>query len=50
LTTLTGAITGGALALLNGVQGIPQQWIEELEHATEILNVLSVAEPLTKQK
>ena len=50
LTTLTGAIAGGALALLNGVQGIPQQWIEELEHATEILNVLSVAEPLTKQK
>jgi len=50
LTTLTGAIAGGALALLNGVQNIPVQWIEELEHATEILNVLSVAEPLTKQK
>jgi ADP-ribosylglycohydrolase len=50
LTTLTGAIAGGALALLNGIQNIPAQWIEELEHATEILNVLSVAEPLTKQK
>jgi len=50
LTTLTGAITGGALALLNGVQGIPQQWIEELEHATEILNALSIAEPLTKRE
>jgi len=50
LTTLTGAIAGGALALLNGVQNIPVQWIEELEHATEILNLLSVDEPLTKQK
>ncbi len=50
LTTLTGAITGGALALLNGVQNIPAQWIEELEHATEILNFLSIDEPLTKQK
>jgi len=50
LTALTGAITGGALALLNGVQNIPVQWIEELEHATEILNLLSVDEPLTKQK
>jgi ADP-ribosylglycohydrolase len=50
LTTLTGAITGGALALLNGVQGIPQQWIEELEHATEILNALLIDETLTKQK
>jgi ADP-ribosylglycohydrolase len=50
LTTLTGAITGGALALLNGVQNIPVQWIEELEHATEILNALSIAEPLTKRE
>jgi ADP-ribosylglycohydrolase len=50
LTTLTGAIAGGALALLNGVQGIPQQWIEELEHATEILNALLIDETLTKQK
>ncbi len=50
LTTLTGAIAGGALALLNGIQNIPAQWIEELEHATEILNTLSVDEPLTKQK
>ncbi len=50
LTALTGAITGGALALLNGIQNIPAQWIEELEHATEILNFLSIDEPLTKQK
>jgi ADP-ribosylglycohydrolase len=50
LTTLTGAITGGALALLNGIQNIPAQWIEELEHATEILNALLIDETLTKQK
>ncbi len=50
LTVLTGAITGGALALLNGIQNIPAQWIEELEHATEILNALSMAEPLTKRE
>ena len=50
LTTLTGAIAGGALALLNGIQNIPAQWIEELEHATEILNALLIDETLTKQK
>ncbi len=48
LTTLTGAITGGAIALLNGTQNIPQEWIEELEHSSDILKQLSLQENITK--
>ncbi len=48
LTTLTGAITGGAIALLNGVQNIPQEWIEELEHSSDILKHLSLQAVATK--
>ncbi len=48
LTALTGAITGGAIALLNGVQNIPKEWIEELEHSSDILKQLSFQEFTTK--
>ncbi|MCS6988422.1 MAG: ADP-ribosylglycohydrolase family protein [Chloroherpetonaceae bacterium] len=37
LTTLTGAIVGGAMALLNGVSSIPAEWIAGLEHSSELL-------------
>ncbi|MFQ3597025.1 MAG: ADP-ribosylglycohydrolase family protein [Chloroherpetonaceae bacterium] len=47
VTTLTGAITGGAIALLNGIQNIPREWIEELEHSSEILKQLSLQEIIT---
>lgn len=47
LTTLTGAITGGAIALLHGVERIPREWIEELEHSSEILKYLSGRKVIT---
>lgn len=47
LTTLTGAITGGAVAILNGIQNIPREWIEGLERSSEILKYLSLQEVIT---
>lgn len=41
LTTLTGAIAGGALALLNGLSQIPSEWISGLEHSAETLSRLN---------
>ncbi|MFN3639039.1 MAG: ADP-ribosylglycohydrolase family protein [Chloroherpetonaceae bacterium] len=48
LTTLTGAITGGAVAMLNGVQTIPHEWIEGLEQSSEILSRLHLQDIITK--
>ncbi len=48
LTALTGAITGGAIAMLNGVQTIPHEWIEGLEQSSEILSRLHLQNIITK--
>lgn len=48
LAALTGAITGGALALLHGIRHIPNDWIEGLEHAPEILKQLRLQEITSK--
>ncbi|MCS7012571.1 MAG: ADP-ribosylglycohydrolase family protein [Chloroherpetonaceae bacterium] len=42
LTSLTGAIVGGAMGLLHGETALPKVWIEELEHSAEILTLLGV--------
>ncbi|MBC8042399.1 MAG: ADP-ribosylglycohydrolase family protein [Rhizobacter sp.] len=42
LTSLIGAITGGALALLHGKETVPQSFIDGLEHREEILAALQV--------
>lgn len=46
-SVLTGAITGGAIAILNGIQNIPREWVEGLEHSSEILKHLSLQEIIT---
>lgn len=43
LTTITGAITGGALALLNGMESIPRHLITDLEYADEIMGLLNAS-------
>lgn len=43
LTTITGAITGGALALLNGMENIPRHLITSLEYSDEIMGLLNAS-------
>lgn len=43
LTTITGAITGGALALLNGMENIPRHLITRLEYSDEIIGLLNAS-------
>ncbi|NTW48195.1 MAG: ADP-ribosylglycohydrolase family protein [Chlorobiales bacterium] len=43
LTTITGAITGGALALINGMENIPRHLITSLEYTDEIIGILNAS-------
>jgi ADP-ribosylglycohydrolase len=48
LASLTGAIAGGTIALLGGLNHIPPDWIEGLEQSSEILKHLHHQETITK--
>jgi ADP-ribosylglycohydrolase len=41
LTALSGAIVGGGIGLMNGLEQIPKEWIEGLERSSEILSRLA---------